>query len=206
MSVARTVYCFRIPPLIVGTLERMPTPGTSESSPLRVAAVTPGERHGRIGITLCPGKTDPAGMSGAWARALDTDLDAIQRWGATAVVSLITDEEFDLLSVRGLPGAVRSRHMEWWHAPIPDGRPPGPDFEDAWAVADEAVRDRLSLGFDVLVHCRGVSDAPEPSRPACWWCMASPVSTRSSPPNTSLTAPRMRSAVLRLIAKSSWMS
>ena len=128
---------------------------TSDSSPLRVAAVTPGEGRGRIGITLCPGKTDPAGMTAAWARDLDTDLDAIERWGATAVVSLITDRELDLLSVRDLPGAVRDRHMEWWHVPIPDGRPPGPGFEDAWAVAGEAVRDRLSLGFDVLVHCRG---------------------------------------------------
>ena len=133
----------------------MPTPRTSESHPLRIAAVTPGDGHGRIGITLCPGKTDPAGMTGAWTRDLDTDLDAIQRWGATAVVSLITDEELDLLSVRGLPGAVRDRHMEWWHAPIPDGWPPGPDFEDAWEVAGPAIRDRLRLGFDVLVHCRG---------------------------------------------------
>ena len=45
--------------------------------------------------------------------------------------------------------------MEWWHAPIPDGWPPGPDFEDTWASAGEAIRDRLRLGFDVLVHCRG---------------------------------------------------
>ena len=133
----------------------MRAPGTSESSPLRVAAVTPGEGHGRIGITLCPGKTDPAGMTGPWARDLDADLDAIERWGATAVVGLITDAELDLLSVRDLPRAVRDRHMEWWHVPIPDGQPPGPEFEDAWAVAGEAVRDRLSLGFDVLVHCRG---------------------------------------------------
>ena len=132
----------------------MPTAGTSESDPLRIAAVTPGDGHGRIGITLCPGKTDPAGLTGAWARDLDTDLDAIQHWGATAVVSLVTGEELDLLSVRGLPGAVRDRHMEWWHAPILDGRPPGPAFEDAWATAGEAVRDRLRLGFDVLVHCR----------------------------------------------------
>ena len=128
---------------------------TSESHPLCIATVTPGDGHGRIGITLCPGKIDPAGMTGAWARDLGTDLDVIQRWGATAVVSLITDEELDLLSVRGLPGAVRDRHMEWWHAPIPDGWPPGPDFEDTWEVAGEAMRDRLRLGFDVLVHCRG---------------------------------------------------
>ncbi len=128
---------------------------TSESDPIRVAAVTPADGHGRIGITLCPGKTDPAGISGAWARDLGADLDAIEGWGATAVVSLITDAEMDYLGVRGLAAAVRARHMEWWHAPIPDGRPPGPDFEDRWAVAGPALRDRLRAGFDILVHCRG---------------------------------------------------
>ncbi len=134
----------------------MPTARTSESSPLLIAAVTPGDDHGRIGITLCPGKTDPHGMSGAWARDLDTDLDAIQRWGATAVVTLIEDHEFDLLKVRDLPGKARDRHMEWWHLPIQDGKsPPARAFEDGWAVAGEALRDRLRLGFDVLVHCRG---------------------------------------------------
>ena len=45
--------------------------------------------------------------------------------------------------------------MEWWHLPIEDGRPPGRDFENAWAVAGEALRDRLRAGFDVLVHCKG---------------------------------------------------
>ena len=128
---------------------------TSETDPIRVATVTPGADHGRIGITLCPGKTDPAGISGAWARDLGADLDAIERWGATAVVSLITDEEMDCLGVRGLAAAVRERHMEWWHAPIPDGRPPGPDFEDRWAAVGEALRDRLRAGFDILVHCKG---------------------------------------------------
>ena len=128
---------------------------TSATDPIRVAAVTPGDDHGRIGITLCPGKTDPAGVSGAWARDLGSDLDAIERWGATAVVSLIPDAEMAYLGVRGLAAAVRARHMEWWHAPIPDGRPPGPDFEDRWAVAGPALRDRLRAGFDILVHCKG---------------------------------------------------
>ena len=134
----------------------MPTPRTSEDSPIRIAAVTPRDGHGRIGITLCPGKTDPNGISGPWARDLETDLDAIQRWGATAVVTLIEEHEFEKLSVRGLPGKVRDRHMEWWHLPIKDGHsPPARGFEDGWAVAGEALRDRLRLGFDVLVHCRG---------------------------------------------------
>ena len=134
----------------------MTTPKTSEDSPIRIAAVTPRDGHGRIGFTLCPGKTDPNGISGPWARDLETDLDAIQRWGATAVVTLIEEHEFEELSVRGLPGKVRDRHMEWWHLPIEDGHsPPERGFEDKWAVAGEALRDRLRLGFDVLVHCRG---------------------------------------------------
>ena len=133
----------------------MSIPKTSRSHPLRIDAVTPGGGHGRIGITLCPGKTDPAGLTGVWARNLHLDLDAVADWGATAVVSLITDQELDHLAVRDLPGAVRDRRMEWWHLPIPDGAPPGPDFEKSWKVAGEALRDRLRAGFDILVHCKG---------------------------------------------------
>ena len=133
----------------------MPITSTSESSPLRIASVTPGSGQGRIGITLCPGKTDPAAMSGAAARNLGADLDVIRDWGATAVVSLITKKEINDLGVGDLEEAVRDRHMQWWHAPIPDGRPPGAGFEEAWTVAGEAIRDRLRLGFDVLVHCKG---------------------------------------------------
>ena len=117
--------------------------------------VSPGDGSGRIGITLCPGKKDPRGWSGDWNRDLGLDLDEIQRWGATAVISLITDEEMDCLQVGGLRDAVEERHMEWWHLPIPDMNPPGSDFERGWKVAGEAIRDRLRMGFDVLVHCKG---------------------------------------------------
>ena len=128
---------------------------TSETSPLRISAVTPGDGQGRIGITLCPGKTDPRAMCGPVARDLDADLDVVREWGATAVISLIEEKEIDYLQVGGLGEAVRDRHMEWWHLPIPDGMPPQPDFEEKWTKAGEAIRDRLRLGFDVLVHCKG---------------------------------------------------
>ena len=133
----------------------MPTAKTSVSDPLRIAMVTPDGTQGRIGITLCPGKTDNTARFGPWARDLDLDLDVIQHWGATALISLIEDQEFDRLSVRGLGNAVEHRHMEWWHLPIPDGSPPGPVFETAWGDAGGAIRDRLRSGFDVLIHCRG---------------------------------------------------
>ncbi len=107
---------------------------TSESHPLRIDSVRPEEGFGRIGITLCPGKTYPWGLAGNWKRDLDLDLDRVQRWGATAVVSLITEEEIQDLKVPAFPRAVADRHMEWWHLPIPDGQPPGPGFEKAWRI------------------------------------------------------------------------
>ena len=113
----------------------MPTAKTSVSDPLRIAVVTPDGTQGRIGITLCPGKTDGTARFGPWARDLDLDLDVIQHWGATALINLIEDQEFDRLSVRGLGNAVENRHMEWWHLPIQDGSPPGPVFETAWGDA-----------------------------------------------------------------------
>jgi ADP-ribosyl-[dinitrogen reductase] hydrolase len=45
--------------------------------------------------------------------------------------------------------------MEWWHLPIPDVSTPGPDFEVGWKVVGEAIRDRLRMEFDVLIHCKG---------------------------------------------------
>ena len=136
-------------------LQFVPNSRTSVSDPLRIAEVSPGRGLGRTGITLCPGKKQASAWSGSWCRDLDLDMDAIQRWGATAVITLLEDWEIDQLQVRALPEAVRKRHMEWWHLPIPDAQPPGLEFENAWTIAGEAIRDRLRLGFDVLVHCKG---------------------------------------------------
>ena len=131
----------------------MPMARTTESHPLRITAMTLGDGRGRIGFSQCPGRIDRYAISGPWKRNLDTDLDAIQHWGATAVVSLITHEELAYLKVHDLPRAVRDRH--WWHAPIPDGEAPEQDFEHAWKATGESIRNRLRLGFDVLLHCRG---------------------------------------------------
>ena len=64
----------------------MPTARTSESHPLRITAMTLGDGRGRIGFSQCPGRIDRYAISGPWKRDLDTDLDAIQRWGATAAL------------------------------------------------------------------------------------------------------------------------
>ncbi len=121
-------------------------PRTGASARFRIAALRPGDDTGRIGFSPCPGGGDDAPPG----RDLGADLDRVREWGATAVVSLLEPRE-----IEGDPGGlVRDRHMEWWSAPIPEGHPPGPEFEVVWNAVGEAVRDRLRLGFDVLFLSR----------------------------------------------------
>ena len=131
-------------------------PRTSGDSPLWIAAVRPRAGGGRIGITLCPGKVARSTWGGAgWSRDLAADLDVVREWNAAAVVTLITPSEMKRFQVDGLGEGVADRAMGWWHLPIPDGTPPGSDFEKRWETAGPALRQLLHFGFDVLIHCRG---------------------------------------------------
>jgi ADP-ribosyl-[dinitrogen reductase] hydrolase len=133
----------------------MSTVRTSISHPLQIAEVPAGNGLGKVGLTFCPGKVQPNAFTGVWARDLCTDVDAIARWGAVAVVTLVEQHELDSLSVQALGQEVEARHMEWLHLPIRDVSTPGPDFERAWGNAGEGLRARLRSGFNILVHCKG---------------------------------------------------
>ena len=50
---------------------------TSQSHPLYIAPFEVASGLGRIGPTFAPGKSDPEAASGAWARDLAANLDAI---------------------------------------------------------------------------------------------------------------------------------
>lgn len=130
-------------------------PRTSRSHPLQIAEVRPAPGMGLIGLTLCPGKTQCWGLSGAWARDLGTDLDAVAAWNAAVVVTLVEADEIERLQVAGLGEAVRDRHREWLHLPIRDRGVPDSAFEAAWIEAGESLRARLRAGFNVLIHCMG---------------------------------------------------
>lgn len=131
------------------------TPRTSHTHPLQIPSVTPGGGVGRIGISFCPGKWQSAAMTGAWARDLDVDLDAVAEWGAVAVVTLVEADELVALRVENMGAAVAAREMSWFHLPIPDVTAPGPTFESAWIEAGAALRSILRSGRDVFVHCKG---------------------------------------------------
>ena len=62
---------------------------------LQIAAIVSGVSGiGRVGLTFCPGKYDPYGMSGAWDRDLALDLDTIR--DITSRLGLADVREFGL--------------------------------------------------------------------------------------------------------------
>lgn len=84
---------------------------------------------------------------------LNGDLDAIQHWGAKAVVTLLEHEEAEKFGVND--AIFKERNIEWYHCPIEDFHPPGDAFEDKWADAGPKVRAMLCAGEKVVVHCHG---------------------------------------------------
>ena len=128
---------------------------TSLTHPLQIAAVSLGAGVGRIGVTFCPGKQQWSAVTGAWARDLELDVQAIADWGAAAVLTLVEPHELGVLGVPGLGRAVEAGHMDWLHAPIRDVSVPDANFERTWLGLGEGIRDRLRAGFDIVVHCKG---------------------------------------------------
>ena len=128
---------------------------TSHTHPLQIAEVRAAPAQGRIGITFCPGKHDRSAHTGAWARDLAVDLDAIAAWGARLVLTLVEPHELAALQVPQLGAEVQRRGMAWRHLPIADYSVPTPDFEAQWSVHGPEIRALLRGGGDVLVHCKG---------------------------------------------------
>jgi ADP-ribosylglycohydrolase/protein-tyrosine phosphatase len=126
---------------------------TSLSHPLRIDTVSAGA--GCIGMTFSPGKKGPSVFGDSWDRDLEADLAVIAAWSPTVVVTLIEAEEFTILQTPRLGEAFRAAGLEWRHLPIRDLNAPDPRFERAWTFAGAELRDLLSRGGRVLVHCRG---------------------------------------------------
>lgn len=129
-------------------------PRTSATHPLQIATLSTAA-GGRIGMTFCPGKRDLAAMTGPWERDLLADLKVLNEWGATALVTLMETHELDQLGVSELGQATMSIGMAWFHLPIRDVSIPDAIFETAWVTSGQALRERISNGQGVVVHCRG---------------------------------------------------
>lgn len=125
---------------------------TSQSFPLRIAEVRFGEREGRLGLTLCPGKKDP---EYGWDRDLQEDLRVIRNWGASLIISLIEPHEFRLLQVPEFGDSATQFGMSWIHLPIRDVDIPDDRFESGWSAVRPEIHHRIGTGERILIHCRG---------------------------------------------------
>jgi ADP-ribosyl-[dinitrogen reductase] hydrolase len=132
-------------------------PDSSVISPLRINAVEVPGTTGLIGMAECPGKNEYTGFgipAGPWRRHLDMDLRVILDWQARILVSLIEDHEFELLDVPELPGKTRNLGIGWLHLPVADGCIPDSRLEKAWDTAGKELRQVLTDGGRIVLHCR----------------------------------------------------
>lgn len=110
--------------------------------------------RGTLGFTLCPGillePDDPESPE----RRLQVDLEAIKAWGASALVSLLEDHEFDILHVTKLGEQAEAMGMDWYHLPIANHDTPDDWFEIHWSYAGCRLHALLHEGRKVAVHCR----------------------------------------------------
>ena len=120
--------------------------------PLHIDSVS-APTGGEIGMTHCPGRSsvDAAGLR--MQRNLNTDVSAIEAWGATVVVTLLESTEFATYGVPALAAAMRHRSFTWHHVPIPDMAAPDARSLSAWAKAEPDVLAALARGSRVLFHC-----------------------------------------------------
>lgn len=126
---------------------------TSITDPLRIDSLPIGNGH--LGVTFCPGKKGDSVFGASWVRNLDLDMDAIKTWGATAVVSLIEDHEFEMLSVQSLGETVKARGIEWHHFPIRDLDVPTLVSMERWRMVSPRLHQIMERGGRVVLHCRG---------------------------------------------------
>jgi ADP-ribosyl-[dinitrogen reductase] hydrolase len=141
----------------------IPTGGAMDSNrsiipPLQIDAVEVPSTFGLIGMTVCPGKDEYAGLGippGPWKRDLDLDLQVILDWRTEVLVSLIEQFEFNALSVPKLPEKTKNLGIRWLHLPIVDLGIPDRRFEEQWDMAGRDLRKVLEDGGRIVLHCRG---------------------------------------------------
>jgi ADP-ribosylglycohydrolase/protein-tyrosine phosphatase len=129
-----------------------------QAMPIASISLGSGKDHkdslGTLGVTFCPGKKDPMASADLGSRDLAIDLGSVRTWGASALVTLLDDDEFDLLDVARLGDMAEVAGLDWYHLPIPDMDVPGWQFERRWIYAGVRLRRLLRRGGKVVIHCR----------------------------------------------------
>jgi len=83
------------------------------------------------------------------------DLEVFHEWRPGIVISMTTQAE--LVSVGGpnFGSDIQGMGSRWHHLPVEDFEVPGPEVETLWVEVSQSVRQALSGGGRVIVHCKG---------------------------------------------------
>ncbi len=108
---------------------------------------------GKVGLTFAPGKRH-RGVTGAWARDLDSDLLRLRDVYATkTLVSLIEDHELVSLGIPTLVERAEALGLRVTRFPIVDASVP--DNPSAFVDLVAQILSEVAAGTTVVVHCRG---------------------------------------------------
>ncbi len=118
-----------------------------------IDTITSEQFPGRIGLVACPGVRIGAARSKKVAKYVKADIQGIVDWGAKGVISLVEEHELSIAGVKDLPERLESVGIWWRHMPIMDMYIPEEDFEQEWVREGARVKNLLSHGDDIVIHC-----------------------------------------------------
>ena len=96
----------------------------------------------------CPGTKDTS---------LSSSLKQLKDSGVAAIITLMTPEELESLSLDKIAGVIRSLGMQWFHLAIEDDSVPEATFIQSWKTIKGQVHDLLDNGENIAIHCKGGS-------------------------------------------------
>jgi protein-tyrosine phosphatase len=121
---------------------------------LRIDSVTIPGIKGLIGICSCPGMNNEMCGFDLYGERLIEDVLTIQKWGATVLVTLLEEFEFQQLGVKDLPNTAEFLNLHWFHLPLRNKNIPDRKFEEQWLVAGPRLCQLLRDGERIVIHCR----------------------------------------------------
>ena len=128
---------------------------TSITHPLRIDWLPVEGDKGCIGMTLCPGKYQPVAQTGSWDRQLDLDIEVLKENSTSTLISLVTQEDMELLRVTQLPEGLEASGIEWIHLPLPDMSIPTRKWLRRSVDIFTKLQTSITKGERVVVHCMG---------------------------------------------------
>lgn len=103
---------------------------------------------GQLLFTPCPGTKDVG---------LQQSLEQLAAAGASAILTLMPQDEMQRNAVIDLPELCAQLGLEWFHLPIEDDRAPEQFFQDAWQQSRELIHALVNDGKSIAIHCKGGS-------------------------------------------------